>query len=58
MTRDACDPDARHARGMHAEGDDWSKLPNSQRKDRPLSSAQVKELAAKSNGAACGRLAK
>ena len=50
MTRDAADPDARHARGMHAEGDDWSKLPNSQRKDRPLSSAQLKELAAKSNG--------
>jgi len=34
---------------MHGEGEDWSKLANSQRKDRPLSREQLRVLTAKSD---------
>ena len=34
---------------MHGDGEDWSQLPNSQRKDRPLSREQLKELTTKSD---------
>ena len=41
--------DVQHSIGMHGEGEDWSQLPNSQRKDRPLSREQLKELTSKSD---------
>lgn len=41
--------DAQHSLGMHGSGDDWSKLPNSQRTDRPLDPETLRELTQKSD---------
>ena len=41
--------DAQHSLGMHGSGDDWSKLPNSKRTDRPLDPETLRELTRKSD---------
>lgn len=41
--------DRKQAVGMHGVGDDWSKVPHSQRKDRPLSKDELRILQEKSD---------
>ncbi|KAJ8613127.1 hypothetical protein CTAYLR_004817 [Chrysophaeum taylorii] len=50
--------DAKHAAGMlGSEGEDWSKVPHSQRKDRPLAKDVLRELQLKSDLKGFGQLA-